>query len=71
MIAYHKPSIIILTETRLEEDTAEASIAELNYPRPRHIKVDSYGLSGGIWLLWNNAEVMVEPISATKQEVIA
>jgi len=69
MIAYHKPSIIILTETRLEEDTAEASIAELNYPR--HIKVDSDGLSGGIWLLWNNAEVMVEPISATTQEVIA
>lgn len=63
----YNPYLIILTKTRLSGDHATAIISSQGYEH--FFKVDAMGFSGGIWILWNPINIVVELITSTFHEV--
>nr|DAD43532.1 TPA_asm: hypothetical protein HUJ06_001762 [Nelumbo nucifera] len=49
---FHRPTIVIIVETRINANRASRIIASLGYSSSYN--VDLEGFSGGIWLLWKN-----------------
>lgn len=56
----------MLTETKTVGDKADEIMA--NFTFPNIAKVDVTGLSGGIYILWND-HVNRQPIALTEQEI--
>lgn len=67
MTCSYKPDLYILTETRLRGDKATSIISSLGYER--YAKIDSMGFTGGIWILLNPTNIIVEPVTTTFHEV--
>ncbi|GLT38156.1 hypothetical protein SLA2020_124220 [Shorea laevis] len=51
LIQKHKPYIFIITEPRISGITADDRINKLSFDEST--KVEAWGFSGGIWILWN------------------
>lgn len=67
MIKNYNLDLIILTETRLSGGQETAIISTLGFER--YIKVEAMGFSGGIWVLWNPLNILVEPLATYFHEV--
>ncbi|GLT87976.1 hypothetical protein SLE2022_060240 [Rubroshorea leprosula] len=65
----HSPSIMLIVETKIGGDQAKAKATSLGFPK-FHI-VDSDGLAGGLWLLWNDYEVLVDVVATSSQAIHA
>lgn len=66
LLDYHKPSMVILTETKACGDEADNIMEYFNYPHSA--KVDAIGNAGGIYIIWNN-NVNVQLVALTQQEI--
>lgn len=66
LITYHKPAIIVLTETKAGGKEANRIMESFNYANST--KVDSDGQVGGIYILWTN-QVEVQQVAITQQEI--
>ena len=64
MAINHRPSIFVVTETRLGGDRAAKIIEGLPFDGSITTKTISY--AGGLWILWKLDEVEVLPLSSTK-----
>lgn len=52
LLAYHKPAIVVLIETKLGGEEADSIMTSFNYPHCA--KVDADGAAGGIYIIWND-----------------
>ncbi|XP_030929600.1 uncharacterized protein LOC115955566 [Quercus lobata] len=69
MAINHRPSIMVVTETRVGGDRARKIIEGL--PFDGYITTDTVGYAGGLWMLWKTQEVEVSHLSSTEQEIHA
>ena len=69
LVAWHRPIIMVITETRMGGDQADAIIRTL--PFNGAYSTETIGYVGGIWLLWNSDFVDVEILSTMEQEIHA
>lgn len=67
MTITYKPDLYILTETCLSGDRATSVISSLGYER--YIKINTMGFTGGIWVLWNPSNIIVELITTVFHEI--
>ena len=51
MVANHRPSIMVITETKVGGERAEKIIE--GFPFDGFITTDTIGYAGGLWILWN------------------
>lgn len=63
------PAIMIISETKLCGDKANRIIDRL--PMDGAIVANSFGRSGGLWLLWDSDQVDLSELSSTEQEIQA
>lgn len=59
------PTILVLVETRCSGENAQRVIKRLGYAN--QIIVEAQGMSGGIWLLWNDPKILVQTLHKHKQ----
>lgn len=69
LVQEHKPGIAILVETKLHGERARQICSQL--PFDNFTVVDAVGFKGGLWILWNKAEMSVQPISSLSQVIHA
>ena len=69
MAINHRPSIMVVMETRVEGDRARKIIEGL--PFDGYITTDCVGYAGGFWMLWKTKDVEVSHLSSTEQEIRA
>ncbi|KAL0017636.1 hypothetical protein SO802_004705 [Lithocarpus litseifolius] len=69
MAVDYRPSIMVITETRVGGDRAEGIIDGL--PFDGFITTDTIGYAGGLWVLWNKEEVDISLLASTEQEIHA
>ena len=69
MAINHRPSIMVVTETRVGGDKARKIIEGL--PFDGYITTDTVGYAGGLWMLWKTEDVEVSRLSTTEQEIHA
>ncbi|OIS97442.1 hypothetical protein A4A49_62516, partial [Nicotiana attenuata] len=67
MLDYHRPSIVALLETKMEDH--HVLVQDFGYSSL--IQMPANGNSGGIVLMWNNEDTMVDQIGGTDQEIHA
>ena len=67
MAMNHRPSIMVITKTRVGGSKAEKIIDEL--PFDGFITTDTIGHAGGLWILWRSEDAEVKLLSATEQEI--
>lgn len=61
----HKAQIVVLVETRCSGVSAQKAIKSLGF---RHkIIEEARGMSGGIWILWNDDGIRLHVIETNKQ----
>ncbi|GLT36867.1 hypothetical protein SLA2020_112150 [Shorea laevis] len=65
----HNPSMMLILETKISGEDAKDRAASLGFPK--YCIVDSDGLAGGLWLLWDDSIVAVEVVSQTPQAIHA
>lgn len=59
----------MITETRIDDQRADAIIKRLLFDRAYSTK--TIGYAGGIWLLWRSDFVAMDILSAIEQEIHA
>ncbi|GKV02365.1 hypothetical protein SLEP1_g14812 [Rubroshorea leprosula] len=65
----HNPCIMLILETKISGDQAIAKARALDFP---HFHcVDSDGLAGGLWILWNDSKVTLDIVSTNAQAIHA
>ncbi|XP_023878054.1 uncharacterized protein LOC111990509 [Quercus suber] len=69
MVVNHRPSIMVITETRVGGSRAEKIIEAL--PFDGFITTETIGYAGGLWILWKSEDAEVKLLSATEQEIHA
>lgn len=69
LVAWHKPIFMVITETCMGENRADAIIRTL--PFNGAYSTETIGYAGRPWLLWNLDFVDVETLSAMEQEIHA
>ena len=67
LINAYSPDILVILEPKISESHAEHVIGQVGLPR--HFRVDPVGLSGGIWVLWDDRRCNVDVMRATNQSV--
>ena len=66
MAVNHRPSIMVITETRVWVSKAEKIIEGL--PFDGFITTETIDYAGGLWILWRSEDADVKLLSATEQE---
>lgn len=66
MVINHRPSIMVITETRVGGDRAGRIIEGLIFDG--FITTDTIGYTGGLWLLWKKEDINVNLLASTEQE---
>lgn len=69
MVDDKKPMVIFILETRIPASRIEATRKLLKYDSARG--VDSNGLSGGIWLIWDSTRVTIDLLPYGNQAIHA
>ena len=67
MAVNHRPSIMVITETRVGGSRAEKIIEGL--PFDGFITTETIGYAGGLWILWRSEDADVKLLSAKEQEI--
>lgn len=67
MVRAHSPAIMMLTETKVGDKKAKGIVDKL--PFDRAIYANTIGLLGGLWVLWDTAQVEVSKLSPIEQEI--
>ncbi|GLU11862.1 hypothetical protein SLE2022_285820 [Rubroshorea leprosula] len=65
----HNPAIMLVVETKLSGEDARSQAASLGFAKS--FVVNSNGLAGGLWLLWDDAAVVVDIVSYSDQAIHA
>ncbi|GLT65819.1 hypothetical protein SLA2020_382260 [Shorea laevis] len=65
----HSPTIMLILETKLAGEAAQAVVTKCGFSRS-HV-VESDGQAGGLWLLWNEEDVFIDVVSSTAQAIHA
>lgn len=65
LIRINKPDIIAIQEPRVSGDRAKSVIRNLGFHH--HIISDARDFSGGIWILWNNSDISINPLHSHDQ----
>ncbi|GKV21679.1 hypothetical protein SLEP1_g31635 [Rubroshorea leprosula] len=65
----HNPAIMLVVETKLSGEDARSQVASLGFAKS--FVVNSNGLAGGLWLLWDDAAVVVDIVSYSDQAIHA
>ncbi|KAF7830694.1 reverse transcriptase [Senna tora] len=65
----YRPNVVFISETRIEGWRANSVINTLGFDS--HFKVDPIGYAGGLWILWDTANVKLTVVEHTFQEVHA
>ncbi|KAL3499529.1 hypothetical protein ACH5RR_038622 [Cinchona calisaya] len=65
----HKPRIVIITETKISGTVAQHMCDSL--PFSRRFILDAQGFRCGIWILWNEDEIIMEIVNSSNQSVQA
>ena len=63
----HDPAILVVMETKLGGSRAKEVSNRLPFDGAIH--TETIGLSGGLWLLWNDDNVEVVELAKTEQEI--
>lgn len=63
-MAFHKPQLVVLTNTKVVDPRVDSILEQLGFPN--FIKSDSEVLSGGLAILWHNS-IQVQLISTTQE----
>lgn len=61
----YKPSILVLLETRCSGVGAQKAIKRMGFRN--QILSEAQGMTGGIWILWNDASVSIKVVQCHKQ----
>ena len=69
MAVNHRPSIMVITETRVGGSRAEKIIEGL--PFDGFITTETIGYAGGLWILWRSEDADIKLLSSTEQEIHA
>ena len=69
LVRLHSPAIMIIVETKVSGDRARRILENLDLDGA--IFANSIGLTGGLWVLWDFAQVRISELASTKQEVHA
>ena len=69
MAVNHRPSIMVITETRVGGSKVEKIIDGL--PFYGFITTNTIGYAGGLWILWRSEEAEVKLLTTTEQEIHA
>ena len=69
LVANHRPSIMVIMETRVGGERAEKIIEGL--PFDGFIITDTIGYASGLWILWNKEGVEISLLANTEQEIHA
>ena len=69
MAINHRPSIMVITETRVGGDRVGRIIEGL--PFDVFITTDTIGFTGGLWILWKKEDAKVNLLTSTEQEIHA
>ncbi|OMO98612.1 Endonuclease/exonuclease/phosphatase, partial [Corchorus olitorius] len=69
MIRIHRPSICILSETKVSGEVAERISGSLGFDN-KHI-INARGFSGGLWMLWDSLAVNLEILPHGDQAIHA
>ncbi len=69
LMRYHHPAIVVLVETRISGQRAATFNTALGFDRV--IRSDAVGFSGGIWLLWDSAQVHLDVLTISAQVIYA
>ncbi|GLT78299.1 hypothetical protein SLA2020_498390 [Shorea laevis] len=69
IINQHNPGILVIMETKLVGEKAKEAVEALRFPKK--VIVDSDGLVGGIWLLWDDMKYTVDILNAGSQVIHA
>ena len=60
LINAYGPDILVILKPRISGNHAENVISQVDLPR--HFRVDSIGLSSGIWVLWDDRKCNVDVV---------
>ena len=69
LVEWHKPTIFVIIETRIDGNRADDIIRRLPFNGAYSTK--TIGDAGHIWLLWHSDIVSMDVLSATEQEIHA
>ena len=69
LVEWHRPSIFVITETRIDGQRADDIIRRL--PFDGAYSTETIGYARSIWLLWRSDFVDMDILSTTKQEIHA
>lgn len=69
LVLQHNPMLIFILETRLAASKAEDLKIRLRFDKVYGI--DSNGLSGGIWMLWDSERISVDILPHGSQSIHA
>nr|POE93967.1 putative ribonuclease h protein [Quercus suber] len=67
LINAYSPENLVILEPKISGNHAEHVIGQVGLPR--HFCVDPIGLSGGLWVLWDDCRCNVDVVQATDQSV--
>ena len=67
LVEWHKPTIFVITKTRIDGNRADDIIRRL--PFDGAYSTETIGHVRGIWLLWHSDIVSMDVLSATEQEI--
>ncbi|GKV28437.1 hypothetical protein SLEP1_g37496 [Rubroshorea leprosula] len=69
LIRIHNPAMLLILETKISCPDAQEVANSLGFPKS--CIVNSYGLAGGLWLLWDDSRLSVDILSANNQAIHA
>ncbi len=69
LIRSHRLSIAVLVETRISGHRAEDISSNLGFNSV--CRSEAVGFRGGIWLLWNSGEILLDVLMVTDQAIHA
>ncbi|XP_057746261.1 uncharacterized protein LOC130965520 [Arachis stenosperma] len=64
-VSQYKPDLIAIQETRCSGTVAQNAIKKTCFNF--NLVIDAQGFSGGIWLMWNNPNLLIQEISRNEQ----
>ena len=67
LINAYGPDLLVILEPCISGNHSKHVISQVGLPRP--FRVDPIGLSGGIWVLWDDYKCNVDVVQATEQSV--
>lgn len=65
MVKIHRPTILALMETKIQSHHVYGFLASIGFTDM--VVVEASGFVGGLWFLWDNHRITVEPLAVEDQ----